>query len=140
MLERKLKGHSYMQAHIESNYDDTHEVLVSYETDVVHKYVGSSIDVELNFRPLNAVAVYWCRGLYSRTTIKHISLYCRENGISYYDLKLCANTNWYLIVIPDVNPYKSYYYNCRTGEILEILNNQKQSYYKKIRAYMYDND
>ena len=140
MLKRTLKGHAYMQAYIESNEDEGYEVLVSYTTGVVFKHNTSGLEKLFRGRPLNAIAAYWCSGLYSNTTIKHISLYCRENGISYYDLKLIANTDWYLLVLPDQNPYKCYYYNPHTGEIKIVVAGQKPSYYKKVRQYMIDNE
>ncbi len=139
MLKRTLKGHAYMQAYIETYDDGNREVLVSYTTGVVFKANASALEKDFYGRPLNAIAAYWCSGLYSNTTIKHISLYCRENGISYYDLKLIANTQWYLLVLPEQNPYKRYYYNPHTGKIFEVNTVQKPSYYKKVRKYLIEN-
>ena len=140
MGKRTLKGHAYMQAYIETYDDGNREVLVSYATGVVFKFNTSALEKEFQGRPLNAISAYLCTGLYSNTTIKHISLYCRENGISYYDLKLIANTDWWLLIVPDENPYKLAYYNPHTGEVVRLLVGQKPSYYKKARKYMIDNE
>ncbi len=140
MLERKLKGHDYMQAHIEFNENRTKEVLVSYYTPVVYRHIGQAIVEDLGVLPLNAKETYWCSGLYSSMTIKHISLYCRECGISYYDLKLIANTNWYLLIVDGINPYVRMYYNPNTGEILQVNVGEKESYYKRMRKYICQNN
>lgn len=140
MLKRTLQGHPGMMAHIEFNPNGSREVLVSFTTNVVYKYNTSAIEEEFYGRPLNAICAYYCTGLYSNKTRQHISLYCRENGISYYDLKLIANTQWWMLVLQEQNPYKRYFYNPHTGEIFEFNIGQKPSYYKKARQYMIDNE
>lgn len=107
METRKLKSLPYGQAHIDVSDDGNIETLVSYETVVLVKMK--------NFQDCGRTA-YRLNGLYSRTTIKHISLYLREEGISYYYLKPCANTEWLLIIANETDPFNVAYYNQETGE------------------------
>ena len=118
MQTRKLKGHEYTQARIDSTTDGNFEMLVSYDTDVLEKVI--------NFQGSGRTA-YRLNGLYSRTTIKHISLYMREEGISYYRIKPCANTEWLLILPIEGDNFMFRYYNQETGEIIETYNRGIQS-------------
>ena len=70
-MTEKLKFMPYAQAHIVRNLNSV--VLVSYNT-----AVAAIIDGQLV-----------CNGLYSRTTIRHISAFCRQFGTDYYVAKRC---------------------------------------------------
>lgn len=113
METRKLKSLPYGQAHIDVSDDGNIETLVSYETNVVLKMK--------NFQGSGRTA-YSLNGLYSRTTIKHISLYMREEGIPYYYIKPCANTEFLLILPIEGDNFTVRYYNQETGEIIETYN------------------
>lgn len=110
METRKLKSLPYGQAHIDVSDDGNVETLVSYETAVILKMK--------NFQNSGRTA-YRLNGLYSRTTIKHISLYMREQKIPYYYIKPCANTEWLLILPIEGDAFNVRYYNQETGEIIE---------------------
>lgn len=107
MEARKLKSLPYGQAHIDVSDDGNIETLVSYNTSVILKMK--------NFQGSGRTA-YRLGGLYSRTTIKHISLYMREEGLSYYRIKPCANTDWLLIIPNETDRFDIAYYNQETGE------------------------
>ena len=109
METRKLKSLPYGQAHIDVSDDDNIETLVSYETNVILKIK--------NFQGSDRTA-YRLNGLYSRTTIKHISLYMREENIGYYNIKPCANTEWLLVIGGKDDDWSIAYYNQDTGEII----------------------
>ena len=109
METRKLKSLPYGQAHINVSDDDNVETLVSYETNVILKIK--------NFQGSGRTA-YRLNGLYSRTTIKHISLYMREENIGYYNIKPCANTEWLLVIGGKDDDWSIAYYNQDTGEFL----------------------
>ena len=87
-----LKYMPYAQAHVEK-YEDGMVALISYRTGIIQ------IDAEGWLK---------CSGLYSRTTIRHISAFMKEygNGLSYYSAK-DAYVNNYAI-------------NIYTGEIIEL--------------------
>jgi len=128
MQTRKLKGHEYMQARIDSTTDGNVETLVSYGTEVLVKVK--------NFQG-SGRAAYRLNGLYSRTTIKHIALYMREEGLSYYRIKPCANTEWLLIIPNETDRFDIAYYNQETGEWFPCSNLEdmyflKDKYYTKI--------
>lgn len=67
MTTRKLYDHAYAQAEVYT-YSDGTIALVSYKTTVAVIEEGSWLAI---------------RGLYSRTTIKHISWFMRELGLTY---------------------------------------------------------
>ena len=119
MQTRKLKGHEYMQARIDSTTDGNVETLVSYGTEVLVKVK--------NFQGSGRTA-YRLNGLYSRTTIMHISLYMREESVPYYYIKPCANTEWLLILPIEGDNFTVRYYNQETGEIIETYNRGIQSH------------
>lgn len=128
METRKLKSLPYGQAHIDVSDDGNIETLVSYDTAVVVKVK--------NFQGSGRTA-YSLSGLYSRTTIKHISLYMREQKIPYYYLKPCANTEWLLIIPNESDDFNFAYYNQETGEWLTCYDRDdryqlKDKYYTKI--------
>ena len=84
MKTRKLSYMPYAQAQIreyrKSDGDDFNvDVLQSYATDVL------VIDYDGHFIK--------CYGLYSRTTIKHISSFMREKGLNYFIAKNCVLDN-----------------------------------------------
>ena len=56
------------------------DILVSYKTPVV------SIDYDTH--------LVVCYGLYTRTTIRHISSLMREKGMNYYIAKACYIHDW----------------------------------------------
>lgn len=127
-MQRKLKGHAYMQAHVDVNEYDGSETLYSYDTAVISKFYGT-----FNNKTVQMVS---CTGLYSRTTINHISLYLRENGISYYLVKAIAGaTGWVLVLDDDANPYVATYYNLISGEVVTIETPIKDSQLKKLAKY-----
>lgn len=70
-MTEKLKFMPYAQAHIVRNPNRI--VLVSYNTQVAAIIGGQLV----------------CYGLYSRTTIRHISAFCRQFGTDYYVAKKC---------------------------------------------------
>ena len=140
MEKRTLKGHPYMQAKVWISDNGTTEILESYSTSVVFKRGGEVAKEMFDGFSLNVKEYYECTGLFSRTTIKHISLYCRENDISYCVLKLIAGTSWAYLIAENANPYKLYFYNFNSGEVLEITNNDLLHHYKKIKNYIDKND
>lgn len=79
----KIRALSYMpyasaKVHEYRKQDDdiqNMDILVSYKTPVLR------IDYDTN--------LVVCGGLYSRTTIQHISSFMREKGMSYYIAKEC---------------------------------------------------
>lgn len=73
----QAKVYEYRKADGDSSNSD---VLVSYATSVL------VIDYDSH---LVTVA-----GLYSRTTIKHISSFMREKGMNYYIAKACYEHGW----------------------------------------------
>jgi hypothetical protein len=100
MKSRKLKNMPYADAKVyeyrkadgdSGNYD----ILVSYTTPVL----------EINYDS----CLVTCGGLYSRTTIKHISSFMREKNMNYYIAKRCYNDNMK--------------YNFMTGEYIKIGEN-----------------
>ena len=119
MQTRKLKSLPYGQAHVVVSDDGSIETLVSYDTAVILKMK--------NFQNSGRTA-YRLNGLYSRTTIKHISLYMREEGVSYYYIKPCANTEWLLILPIEGDNFTVRYYNQETGEIIDTYNRGIQSH------------
>lgn len=126
-MQRKLKGHAYMQAYIVDGYKGS-ETLYSYDTAVIEKFYGTFNN--------KTVEVISCSGLYSRTTIKHISLYLREIGVDYYLVKVIAGAkDWVLIVDNDTNPFVATYYNLITGEVVTIETPVKDSQLKKLAKY-----
>ncbi|MBO7732515.1 MAG: hypothetical protein J6S67_08175 [Methanobrevibacter sp.] len=132
MQERKLQGHRYMQAKVLTNDDGLSEVLVSYNTAVVFQNFNSKYEGRRTFK---------CSGLYSATTIKHISLYMREYGLSYYLIKPIAGTEWTLVLPNDTDPWSIRYYNEYTGEIIQwdrIPDNWLNR--KSTRKYFVEND
>ena len=70
-MTEKLKFMPYAQAHIVRNPNAI--VLVSYNTAVAAIIGGQLV----------------CNGLYSRTTIRHISAFCKQFGTNYYVAKKC---------------------------------------------------
>ena len=119
METRKLKSLPYGQAHIDVSDDGNIETLVSYETVVILKMK--------NFQDSGRTA-YRLNGLYSRTTIKHISLYMREQKIPYYYIKPCANTEWLLILPIEGDTFTVRYFNQESGEIIECYNSGIQTH------------
>lgn len=84
MRIRKIRDHESAQVAVHEyrrDYGDNvnADVLVSYTTSVL------CIDYDAH--------TVECRGLYSRTTIKHISWFMREKGMNYYIAKQCYNEN-----------------------------------------------
>lgn len=75
IIKEKLKAMPYAQAHIIRRTNAV--VLVSYTTEVA-AIVGGQLIVN---------------GLYSATTRKHISAFCRQFGTDYYIAKQCYNEN-----------------------------------------------
>ena len=80
MRIRKIRGHEHSQVGVHEyrkEYGDSSnkDVLVSYSTAVV------AINYDTHY-------VTVC-GLYSRTTIKHISWFMREKGMNYFIAKKC---------------------------------------------------
>ena len=73
LINKPLKKMPYAQATVR-RYDDGTVALISYKT------VVATIDKE------GWVRLY---GLYSRTTIRHISAFASEIGTDYYTLKRC---------------------------------------------------
>jgi len=76
MYSKKFNDHNYMQAQV-NYYNDGTIALQSYST-IVIEIVDSWLKVN---------------GLYSRTTIKHIGLFMRELGLTYYDAKALYTDN-----------------------------------------------
>lgn len=72
MATRKLKYIPYGQATI-IDYENGNVLLRSYDTIVAEIKDGN----------------VYCYGLYSRTTIKHLSAFAKEFGFEYSDLKKC---------------------------------------------------
>lgn len=128
-MQRKLKDHAYMQAHVDVNYDGDSQTLVSYDTPVITITRGRFNGKDVKF--------VTCTGLYSRTTIKHIGLFLKEFGIEYYSVKLIAGAaNWCLVVDPEGNPYVNTYWNYTSGEVINVNIPLKPSQYKKLADYM----
>ena len=80
MKIRKLKGHERAQASVHeyrADYGDNEnkDVLVSYTTAVLE------INYDKHF--------VFCSGLYSRTSIKHMSWFMRGKGMNYFIAKKC---------------------------------------------------
>ena len=67
-IEKYNNDHKYASTHVRI-YDDNTIKLVSYNTTVI---------------VISPDGWLTCFGLYSRTTIKHISWFMRERGFSYY--------------------------------------------------------
>ena len=81
---RKLRYHEDASACVHEyrkDYGDlaNRDVLVSYTTAVLAIDYDSYIVI--------------CNGLYSRTTIKHISWFMREKGMDYYIARKCFKEN-----------------------------------------------
>lgn len=78
MMSRKIRGHEKAQVRVIE--EDGVLTLVSYTTPVVQ------VRYEKGRRLVT------CSGLYSRTTIKHIGWFCRQElpGLTYYDVKAIA--------------------------------------------------
>lgn len=94
---RPLEIMPYAQAKVRI-YEDSTAVLVSYATEV------AAIDSEGWVR---------VRGLYSRTTIRHISAFAREYRSNYYAFKKCYTDNL------AYNIYSGTFVSLKTGEIVE---------------------
>lgn len=86
-MTEKLKFMPYAQAHIVRNPNAV--VLVSYKTAVAAIIGGQLV----------------CNGLYSRTTIRHISAFCKQFGTTYQVAKKCyAEKLQYDIVTGEFSP------------------------------------
>lgn len=110
MLTRTLKGHPYMNARVFYSEYGTSELLQSYQTFVLEHKTSDQYGGREWFS---------CSGLYSATTIKHISLYMRECGLSYYLIKPIAGTDWRLVIGDTDDNFAIRYYNIETAEIIE---------------------
>ena len=96
LINKPLKKMPYAQATVR-RYDDGSVALISYKT------VVATIDKE------GWVRLY---GLYSRTTIRHISAFASECGSDYYSLKKCYTDNL------TYNIKTKMYVSLTTGEII----------------------
>lgn len=85
----KLRAMPYAQAHIIRRQNAV--ILVSYTTRVCAIVGGQLV----------------CNGLYSQTTRKHISAFCRQFGTDYQTAKMCYE--------------RGLSYDLITGEITELL-------------------
>ena len=94
---RPLEKMPYAQARVRVT-EKSDVILVSYATEV------AKIDAE------GWVTV---RGLYSATTIRHISVFAREYGADYYKFKRCYTDRL------TYNIYTGEYVSLATGEIVE---------------------
>ena len=127
-MQRKLRGHEHMQAHVNVSNDGERMTLVSYDTDVIYCQNAT----------FNGKEVKWdsCSGLYSHTTIRHISLFMSELGLDYYLIKPIAGAkDWVLVIDDDSNPYVATYYNYMSGEVVTIETPIKHSVIKKLAKY-----
>lgn len=110
MLTRTLKGHPYMNARVHYSEDGTFELLQSYQTSVIEHRTSDQY---------GGKEWFYCTGLYSATTIKHISLFMHEHGLSYYLIKPIAGTEWRLVIGSATDNFAIRYVNPETGEIIE---------------------
>lgn len=85
----KLRAMPYAQAHIIRRQNAV--ILVSYTTRVAAIVGGQLV----------------CNGLYSQTTRKHISAFCRQFGTDYQTAKMCYERGLSFDIV--------------TGEITELL-------------------
>ena len=82
---RKIRGHEFARMCVHEyrkDYGDlvNRDFLISYTTAVL------AIDYDSH--------MVVCNGLYSRTTIKHISWFMREKEMNYYIAKTCFNKDY----------------------------------------------
>lgn len=87
----KLDGHPYAQAHVTLDSEGVLS-LISYTTTIIKAIpeLDTTGQATGNYR-------LYCTGLYSRTTMKHISWFMNEYFIhGYYEIKPLAGTGDYL--------------------------------------------
>ena len=97
MSVRKLSFIPYAQAKV---YEYRKNEGCSANKDILVSYATPVVDIDYD------KCLVTCYGLYSRTTMKHISAFMRENGMNYYIAKRCYNDNMQ--------------YNFVTGEYIKI--------------------
>lgn len=108
---KNLKAHPYANARVKiynhTDYGQDTIILQSYDTDVIFVVPQSDCSYSIV-----------CTGLYSNTTRRHISSFCREyfGFIDYYDIKTMVTNHSSILV--DKENAMLYMIDEQTGEVI----------------------